>query len=294
MRKAHARTINWRQRMSAKNQKILRLVYSIVLSVLTITAGIILIVQSQRIYHSPGGYSREIVSEYLGDISAVLYIWIALVAIGAILWQIFPPEQKKLRATIYQTNTLKKLQSRFPYLESEKLRHARIVKNVVLYTTIAFVILAIVMVGIVVWNSDNYRPAGNGFNPMQDMLDMLPKFLPWVICAFVVMIAATVYFEISAKQEVSEMKRLIAEAKNNTEKPLENTQKNKTSLWKKMYDKIPKVLKTENFKRYSLLGTRIALAVVAVVFIIVGALNGGLQAVLEKAINICRECIGLG
>lgn len=280
--------------MSAKNQKILRLVYSIVLSVLTITAGILLIVQSQRIYHSPGGYSREIVSEYLGDISAVLYIWIALVAIGAILWQIFPPEQKKLRATVYQTSTLKKLQARFPSLESEKLHRARIIKNVVLYATIAFVILAIVMVGVVVWDSGNYRPAGNGFNPMQDMLDMLPKFLPWVICAFVVMIATTVYFEISAKQEVQEMKRLIAESKNNAENKLATTQNNKVSLWEKIYDKIPNALKTDSFKRYSLLTTRIALAIVAVVFVIVGVINGGLQAVLEKAINICRECIGLG
>lgn len=280
--------------MSEKQRKILRLVYSIILSVLTVASGVLLIVQSQRIYHSPGGYSREIIGEYLSQIAPVLYIWIALVAIGAILWQIIPPEKQKLRATIYQTSTLKKLQKRFPNLESEQLRRARIIKTVVFYATIVFVILSIVMVGIVVLDKDNYRPAGNGFNPMQDMLDMLPHFMPWVAFAFVVMIGATVHFEISAKREVQEMKRLIAEAKNNTDTAKTDTKENKLSLWEKIYSKIPEAVKTQSFKKYSLLATRISLAVLAVVLVIVGVINGGLTAVLEKAINICRECIGLG
>lgn len=279
--------------MSEKQRKILRLVYSIILSVLTVASGVLLIVQSQRIYHSPGGYSREIIGEYLSQIAPVLYIWIALVAIGAILWQIIPPQKQKLRATVYQTSTLKKLQKRFPSLESEQLHRARIIKTVVFYATIAFVILAIAMVGVVVLDSGNYRPAGDGFNPMQDMLDMLPHFLPWVICAFVVMIAATLYFEFSAKREVQEMKRLIAEAKNDKDISNSDTKEN-ISLWEKIYNKIPEALKTQRFKKYSLLATRISLAVLAVVLVVVGVINGGLTAVLEKAINICRECIGLG
>ena len=39
---------------------------------------------------------------------------------------------------------------------------------------------------------------------------------------------------------------------------------------------------------------RVAVGVTAVVFIIVGALNGDAHDVLIKAINICTECIGLG
>lgn len=280
--------------MSEKQRKILRLVYGIILSVLTIASGVLLIVQSQRVYHSPGGYSREIVGEYLSQIAPVLYVWIAFVAIGAILWQIFPIQPQKLRATIYQTNTLKKLQRRFPGLESEKLRRARIIKTVVFCATIAFIILAIVMVGIVVLDSDNYRPAGNGFDPMQDMLDMLPHFLPWVASAFVLLICVTIYFELSAKREVQEMKRLIAEAKNNANASPINTQNDKVSLWEKIYSKIPDALKTQRFKKYSLLATRISLAVLAVALFVVGIINGGLAAVLEKAVNICRECIGLG
>ena len=39
---------------------------------------------------------------------------------------------------------------------------------------------------------------------------------------------------------------------------------------------------------------RIALLLAAAVFIVLGALNGSLNDVLMKAINICTECIGLG
>ena len=41
-------------------------------------------------------------------------------------------------------------------------------------------------------------------------------------------------------------------------------------------------------------GIRVAVAVVAVAFIVLGVCNGGMTDVLSKAINICTECIGLG
>ena len=41
-------------------------------------------------------------------------------------------------------------------------------------------------------------------------------------------------------------------------------------------------------------GLRLMLYAVAVAFIVLGVMNGGLRDVLVKAINICTECIGLG
>ena len=41
-------------------------------------------------------------------------------------------------------------------------------------------------------------------------------------------------------------------------------------------------------------GLRLVLYAVAVAFIVLGVMNGGLRDVLVKAINICTECIGLG
>lgn len=39
---------------------------------------------------------------------------------------------------------------------------------------------------------------------------------------------------------------------------------------------------------------RLALFIIALAFIVLGILNGGLHDVLVKAIQICTECIGLG
>ena len=47
-------------------------------------------------------------------------------------------------------------------------------------------------------------------------------------------------------------------------------------------------------KSFSLGLVRVALLGVAIVFILLGVMNGGLYDVLVKAINICTECIGLG
>ncbi len=39
---------------------------------------------------------------------------------------------------------------------------------------------------------------------------------------------------------------------------------------------------------------RIAITVVAVAFMIYGSARGEVEVVLNKAVNICLECIGLG
>lgn len=47
-------------------------------------------------------------------------------------------------------------------------------------------------------------------------------------------------------------------------------------------------------KTFSPGAARLVIAGAAIVFIVLGVMNGGLRDVLVKAINICTECIGLG
>ncbi len=49
-----------------------------------------------------------------------------------------------------------------------------------------------------------------------------------------------------------------------------------------------------DWEKRAIFATRIALLAVAIVFIVLGVRNGGMRDVLQKAIRICTECIGLG
>ena len=60
------------------------------------------------------------------------------------------------------------------------------------------------------------------------------------------------------------------------------------------YGGISPAPKTKRDPAKTMLITRCVLCSVALVFILLGIFNGGVQDVLGKAIAICTECIGLG
>ena len=58
---------------------------------------------------------------------------------------------------------------------------------------------------------------------------------------------------------------------------------------------LPREEKAQRAEKASYIGVvRVLLYAAAVVFIVLGVMNGGVYDVLVKAINICTECIGLG
>ena len=64
----------------------------------------------------------------------------------------------------------------------------------------------------------------------------------------------------------------------------------KVCFLKRIYNAISAFLQ----KPTVVLITRIALGVIGVVFVVFGIFNGGMADVLEKAVKICTQCIGLG
>ncbi len=275
--------------MTEKGKKIIRVSCDVVLSVLTIVCGILLIVQTQRIYHSAedSPYSYAKVSSYLSEIAWVLYIWIAAVIACGIVNAVVPRVPERVRATVYSTALADRLLMRLPTDSRSKfIDRTELIKKISWIVAIVVSVLSVIMVSIVVLDPSNYTPFGTGFNPTEDILKMLPKILPYIGASFLFAVIATVYCELASKAEIKEIKRLLVESKGGV-KPSEN-KKNALPF------RIPDIFKDKKVSKYSLLAARIALAVTAVVLIIVGAFNGGLEDLLEKAINICTECIGLG
>ena len=101
-------------------------------------------------------------------------------------------------------------------------------------------------------------------------IDMSFHLTPWVIIGFSSMIVTTIYEEISSKKSIELVKNIIKF--NGKKESVKQTDKNKLAI---------------NVARGVIIG-------LSVVLIVVGIFNGGAEDVLQKAINICTECIGLG
>lgn len=270
--------------MTDHAKQTLRRVYGIVLSVLTVLIGALFIIQSQRVYRSAPStpYSREKAAHALAQIAAPLIFWICAVIAAWIIWSVFPPEEEKPKAKISDEKLLRRLKSRLPLeKQSEAMKKAESRRKTAWIACIVCCVAAVVLTGICVWDKGNYVPAGDNFNPTRDIIAMLPKMLSPVAVAFAALVATAYYADASKKKEITEVKKLLAENKGAQSSPV-RTDSQKTQFL------------SENGKKRLLLIGRIALFVLGVTLIIVGCFNGGSREVLEKAINICTECIGLG
>ncbi len=266
--------------MPGNKQATLRRVYGIALSFLTVITGAALIIQSQKIYRSAdtSPYTREKVIAALSQIAVLLILWLCAVIGGAIIWKIYPEEVQKPKASFSQSEILKRLTQKLPDgAMSKRLKQSFIVKTVLWSVCFVFGVSATVMTCVCVFNPSNYTPVGPNFDPTADMLAMLPKFLPWVACFFILAVAVTIYTEISAKNDVKEIKRILST----------------TGVKQNREEKAPNA-ECEKQKRIFTIVARCVLACAAVTLIVIGCFNGGAADVLEKAINICTECIGLG
>ena len=106
-----------------------------------------------------------------------------------------------------------------------------------------------------------------------DVMNAFAVVLPLCVGAIAVHILRVYLDEASAKRE---LEILRAEVKNGTpiSKPVALTETEK--------------------ERSAVLMVKIAVLVLGIVFIILGIFNGGMDDVLQKAVKICTECIGLG
>ena len=272
--------------MTEKHQITLRRVTGIVLSVLTVIAGVLLIVQSQRIYRSAEitPYSYEKAKNALSEIAAFLFLWIAAVVAGWVIFEIFPAPTEKPRARFDRSEILKRLQKRVPEnlaQGSEVLRKAKRAEKIVWGVCVGCCAICAALVALVVWNKKYYTPVGDGFNPTRDMIGMLPRILPWIVIAFAAAAFATIFTERLAKKETTEIKKLLAENRGVSGAAGVSGASNASA------NKSQKDKRTLYIVRGVLLACGIA-------FMIIGANNGGAKEMLEKAINICTECIGLG
>jgi len=255
-------------------------VFLILTSVQTGLMGILFIIQVLRIYiGNEGTFTREICKDYINQILPAIIIWILLIIVSFINSYIKDTKGSKKEKISKISNITKlhnlenicpsfnsnldseyKLLKEYKYLEKEKKNR----KIGFIITTVIIVICSLMSLGYLI-NPNHFDSTGDVTKQIGSMSIYL---LPWVIISFGALTCYSVYEEVSAKKSIEVIKTII---KNNGKETKE------------------KIIMKSNKLVF-----QVVILVIALGLIVIGLINDGDLSVLQKAITICNECIGLG
>ncbi len=261
--------------MSDKFKKSIHLLYGTVLSTLLVMTGILLMASCVSIYRmGDRPFTPENISAAFAKIAIPVWITVGAVLMGAILQLLLPAEDRKPKAIRDRKITLSHLQEN---LDTKTCR-PETVTAIDKEHRFRAVLRAVSMVLCVAAALPAVLYAFHFNNFTDDLNASVIAACAWILpCSFIVLgvcIVLTYLENASYNRQIVSVKKALAESPSKTNGT--GTGKNHNT----------------NFK--ILTGVRIALAVIALVFVIVGIFNGGMADVLTKAVNICTECIGLG
>lgn len=271
------------KKFSEKTCKTVRISYGAVFSAYAVTVGALFIWQVLKIYISgknaglTSPFTREKAAEALSVLAVPFWLFVALTVAGVVVWKIFSNvREKPLKPD--PRYTLYRLKKRMPAsAEGELSASFLYVKKQQFIVNCLWIVCAVICAGLAIYGivylaiPSHFTSAAN---VSREMLNMTKNLLPCATAAFAVCIAAAVYEGISARAQLPHVIKLTkgAKAAAASQNAFQTILKNK----------------------YFLLGVRIAIGCIGVVFVIVGITNGSIKLLLDKAINICTECIGLG
>lgn len=282
-----------------KNGKYVRLIYGILLGVMTVILGALLIGFTFKIYNGGSDglsvFSREKVGKQLMRLLPAIVIWIVMVAAGFVLWEVFPEPKRKLKPdTRY---TLYRLKKRMPRtVEGDLQNSLNAVKHEEKILKILWLAAGVLCLGAAIYTIV-YLATPSNFPSVENLsvpvYDMVKHVMPCVAAAFAVCLGVAVYEGISAKRQLKEVTALTRGVKEAQPKP------NKIRVWLEMKSESSKffafLLKTFDFNvKHRILILRVIVGCLGVSFVIAGIFNGSMREVFTKAIAICTECIGLG
>lgn len=259
-------------------KKRIHLIYSILISISVVLAGICLIAACVKLYNfQPGSFSRESVAQAFRPISIWVYICLILIVNGIALNLFSPAEPQKLVAQKQYETILGNLQKKVdmtkcdPTIRTEIKKQHRFRKA---HTIISYALLGLFGgVALIVCSFIIIYYARERTNDMNEaVIRAMTVFLPCLFIPCGYGIFAKHFKKHSMLQEIALLKKAIADGAQADTLPAAPKAKKETAV---------KVV------RYAILG-------IAVIILVGGFLFGGTADVLAKAAAICTECVGLG
>ena len=263
--------------MNESKIKRLHLIYACVLSGLLLVTSVLFIASCIGIYQSGDRpFTRESIGIAFRRIAPVVFVTLAAI-VGAIVIKLALPYDKKSKGGIPLSMTLHRLAKRCPLdtcteLERAKIERERAVRRILTYGGAAIIALSLIFSLIYVLTPGRFPYEDVNEEVATAVVVVFAYFLQSLIYALV----SSFYINASYAREIEYIKEAIARLKQDgiTVAPVEVTE-------------CPT-------KKKIVLIARCVIPVIAIVFIILGINNGGMSDVLQKAVRICTECIGMG
>ena len=263
--------------MNESKIKRIHLIYACAFSALLIVTAVLFIVSCIGIYNSGDRpFTRESIGTAFRKIAPAVYLTLAA-TVGAIVLKLALPYNKAIKSELPLSMALSRLGRRCPLElctpeERSHIEHERLVRRIITCGGAAIILLSTVFSLIYALTPGRF--------PYEDVNEEVATAIVIVFAYFlqslVYSLVASFFINASIAREIGYIKVAIARLANDGIKLPPNAKK-ECSLGKKIT-----------------LIARCVIPVVAVVFIILGITNGGMNDVLQKAVRICTECIGMG
>ena len=283
--------------MSPKTAKYVRAIYGIILSLLVLIVGLLLILSCIDIYRSGDRpFSTESVGAHFSAIALPVYLCIIWAVGGVVLSLALPAEQTRRKGLISPEVTLARLTgkldlSKCPYELEKNIRRQRTLRQIFVLVNVVLYVTGATRALIYALNKNNFPAADGQFNAevlqgtLTVALYLAPPFLYSIVTSFL--------NREFRKREIALVKQAIAlcatrpDLCRTPETPVENSCSGACPIQKakSVFTKHQKTILTV---------VRCVVLAVGVLFVLLGIFNGGMSDVVQKAIKICTECIGLG
>ncbi len=265
-------------KISDKARVRIRLIYGVLTSVVLVWLGAAFIFSCYSIYEMGGSpFTRESIGEALSALLIPIISALALVVVGFVLSALLPVAEPTLRAKpdrrIIGEKLLQKRDASLLDPASQRaLARIRTARRIVTAAALAVTFACSVLALMYALNLSNYTDELND-SVIKCTVAVAVSLSPAIAVCAVRLIVDPILTE----KEIA----ILTAAPKRTD-PQDGSRRCKIASF---------VSKNE---KELILGSQIALVLLATVYITLGVLNGGMNDVLQKAIKICTECIGLG
>lgn len=254
--------------MSEKKLRLIHTVCGCVISAALIVAAICLILSAHTIYKSGDApFTPDSIGAEYAKIAVPLWVAIAAVALGIVLELAIPQKKKSLKASKDPFITLRILQKKLPTnITNAKIKRERELRRLARIVCTLLCLASFVPAVLFLSWFDHFTVA----HLSDIMLETVALLLIGIAVSGVLMLILSFIESGSAKREIEQTKIALSDSSSSASSSVDTNKKSALPI------------------------VRFALVGVSCVLIVIGIFTGDFIDVLQKAIRICIECIGLG